>query len=127
MLPSPSKEQKTNCHVNSHVTSIRYIRGMSLAQLASNPEYIKVTSSRHDLPNIPDSDKLQLKQCDKEYSKRSFLRLILAKAWLTLTSKRHTLNDIRRTLCCYVCSVNILTRSGGGGPRVSSSPSLIVG
>ena len=59
MLPSPSKEQKTNSHVNSHVTSIRYIRGMSLAQLASNPEYIKVTSSRHDLSNIeiPDSDK----------------------------------------------------------------------
>ena len=52
MLPSPSNEQKTNCHVNSHVTSIRYIRGMSLAQLTSNPQYIKVTSSRHDLPTL---------------------------------------------------------------------------
>lgn len=52
MLPSPSKEQKTNCHVNSHVTSIRYIRGMSLAQLASNPKYIKVTGSRHYLQTL---------------------------------------------------------------------------
>ena len=52
MSPSPSKEQKTNCHVNSHVTSIRYIRGMSLAQLASSPEYFKVTSSRHDLATL---------------------------------------------------------------------------
>ena len=52
MPPSPSKEQKTNCHVNSHVTSIRYIRGMSLAQLASNPEYIKVTGSRHHLQTL---------------------------------------------------------------------------
>ena len=52
LVPSPSKEQKTNCHVNSHVTSIRYIRGMSLAQLASNPEYIKITSSCHDLSTL---------------------------------------------------------------------------
>ena len=47
--PSTSKEQKTNSHVNSHVTSIWNIRGMSLTQLSSNPEYIKVPSSRHYL------------------------------------------------------------------------------
>ena len=47
--PSTSKEQKTNSHVNSHVTSIWNIRGMSFTQLSSNPEYIKVPSSRHYL------------------------------------------------------------------------------
>ena len=47
--PSTSKEQKTNSHVNSHVTSIWNIRGMSFTQLSCNPEYIKVPSSRHYL------------------------------------------------------------------------------
>lgn len=67
--------------MNSHVTSIGYIRGMSLAQLASDPEYIKVTSSRHHLRTIEISDSYNvfpemfyefhdLKQYDKEYSKR---------------------------------------------------------
>lgn len=85
MLPSPSKEQKTNCHVNSHVTSIRYIRGMSLAQLASNPEYIKVTSSRHDLPDMKISanflrcfeSSTNLNSTAKNIVKGSFLRLFL--------------------------------------------------
>ena len=104
MSPSPSKEQKTNCHVNSHVTSIRYIRGMPLAQLACSPEYFKVTSSRHDLPTMKCQtvknyntlstmfkEFCKLKQYDKEYSKRfvsqvlNGLRLVHANVRTTYT------------------------------------------
>lgn len=49
MIPSCTQEQKTDCHMNSHVTPIRNIRGMPFTQLSSDPKHIEITSSRHHL------------------------------------------------------------------------------
>ena len=46
--------------MNSHVTSIRHIRGMSLAKLTSDPEYVKITSSRHHLRTVEISNNYKL-------------------------------------------------------------------
>lgn len=49
MIPSCTQEQKTDCHMNSHVTPIRNIWGMPFTQLSSDPKHIEITSSRHHL------------------------------------------------------------------------------